>query len=240
MMERETRAARAGHGSEPLATEVPMRSRLRHHLTYANVMSTLAVFIALGGSSYAAVTLSGSKLKHRSVPGAKLKRNSITNLEVRESRLGRVPRAASADVAGSLIDATESTVRPRQVTAAELRERCPADTYATGGTCIEKVPREPAPYGTAVNRCSFTAPGRRLPTHGELAEVLKVDTVDLVPSTTPGIPTGELTSEVFASTTTPGEVDVLFVIDETGSIAVTSSDFAGRRAFRCAVDPTNR
>ena len=105
-----------------------MRFRLRHHLTYANVMSTLAVFIALGGSSYAAVTLSGSKLKHRSVPGAKLKRNSITNLEVRESRLGRVPRASSADLAASLIDTTESSVRPRAVTAAELRDRCPAGT----------------------------------------------------------------------------------------------------------------
>ena len=125
-----------------------MRSRLRHHLTYANVMSTLAVFIALGGSSYAAVTLSGSKLKHRSVPGAKLKRNSITNLEVRESRLGRVPRAASADLAASLIDTTESTVRPRQVTASELRDRCPADTFATGGTCIEKVPGNPSRTGS--------------------------------------------------------------------------------------------
>jgi hypothetical protein len=217
-----------------------MRSRLRHHLTYANVMSTLAVFIALGGSSYAAVTLSGSKLKHRSVPGAKLKRNSVTNLEVRESRLGRVPRAASADVAASLIDTTMSTVRPRQVTAAELRDRCPADTYATGGTCLEKDSREPEPYGVAVNRCSFTAPGRRLPTYGELTEVLKVQSVDLVPSTTPGIPTGELTSETIPSTTKAGEVDVLSVIDEVGRIAVTSADFAGRRAYRCAVDPTNR
>ena len=42
---------------------------LRSRLTYANVMSTLAVFIALGGSSYAAVSLNGRDLKHRSVPG---------------------------------------------------------------------------------------------------------------------------------------------------------------------------
>ncbi len=32
---------------------------MRSRLTYANVMSTLAVFIALGGSSYAAVQLNG-------------------------------------------------------------------------------------------------------------------------------------------------------------------------------------
>ena len=31
-----------------------MLRQIRNRLTYANVMSTLAVFIALGGSSYAA------------------------------------------------------------------------------------------------------------------------------------------------------------------------------------------
>ena len=36
-----------------------MRRCIRSRLSYANVMSTLAVFIALGGSSYAAVTLNG-------------------------------------------------------------------------------------------------------------------------------------------------------------------------------------
>ncbi len=35
--------------------------KLRRRLTYANVMSTLAVFIALGGSSYAAWTISGKR-----------------------------------------------------------------------------------------------------------------------------------------------------------------------------------
>ena len=63
-----------------------MRRPLRSRLTYANVMSTMAVFIALGGSSYAAVTLNGKDIKHRSIPGSKLKRNSVTGLEIRESR----------------------------------------------------------------------------------------------------------------------------------------------------------
>ena len=30
---------------------------LRSHLSYANVMATVAVFIALGGTSYAAITI---------------------------------------------------------------------------------------------------------------------------------------------------------------------------------------
>ena len=36
-----------------------MIQALRRRLSYANVMATLAVFIALGGSSYAALTISG-------------------------------------------------------------------------------------------------------------------------------------------------------------------------------------
>jgi hypothetical protein len=34
-------------------------SNLRARLTYANVVATLALFIALGGSSYAAITITG-------------------------------------------------------------------------------------------------------------------------------------------------------------------------------------
>jgi hypothetical protein len=35
-------------------------SRVRRHLTYANVMSTIAVFIALGGAAYgSAISVSG-------------------------------------------------------------------------------------------------------------------------------------------------------------------------------------
>ena len=74
--------------------------KLRQRLTYANVMSTLALFVALGGSSYAALTISGSSIENRSIPAKKIKRNSITGREIRESRLSRVPRARHADRLG--------------------------------------------------------------------------------------------------------------------------------------------
>ena len=38
---------------------------IRKRLTYANVMATLAVFIALGGSSYAALTITGRDVVNR-------------------------------------------------------------------------------------------------------------------------------------------------------------------------------
>ena len=77
-----------------------VRKTLHQRLTYANVMSTLAVFLALGGSSYAALTISGNSIENRSIPAKKLQRNSITGKEVRESRLSRVPRAKTADRLG--------------------------------------------------------------------------------------------------------------------------------------------
>ncbi len=45
--------------------------------TYANVMATLALFIALGGSSYAAIQINGSQLKNRSIAGNKLKLHAV-------------------------------------------------------------------------------------------------------------------------------------------------------------------
>lgn len=90
---------------------------MRRHLTFANIVSMLALFIALGGVSWAAATLPknsvGSKqIKKNAVTNAKIKRNAITGSKVKsntlggsdinESSLAQVPNAASADSASSV------------------------------------------------------------------------------------------------------------------------------------------
>src|SRR3954469_1815472 len=75
----------------------PMLSALRRHLTYANVMATLAVFIALGGSSYAAFTISGRNIKNPPIPGKKPPPNRLPGCEIRGVGLGKVGQAANAD-----------------------------------------------------------------------------------------------------------------------------------------------
>ncbi len=198
-----------------------MLERLRARLTYANVMATLAVFIALGGSSYAAVTISGSTIKKRSIAGTKLKRNTLTGAQIRESRLARVPRAKSADTVGGL-------------TAADLKIKCPGDTFPTAGVCVERTARPPAAYGNAVLTCmgvgTPAGPGRRLPTHGELLAALSA--VQLSPG-------GELTSNVYPSSSQPGRVDVLFVTNQVGGVGVTPDTGAGAKPYRCVTDPLN-
>src|SRR4051795_321889 len=103
-------------------------------------MATLAVFIALGGSSYAAFTINGSSIKNRSIAGKKLRHDTVTGTQVRESRLGRVPHAKDAD-------------RLDGNTAADFKIKCPPDTFPVADVCVERSPRPAAPYGSAVLTC---------------------------------------------------------------------------------------
>jgi hypothetical protein len=52
-------------------------------------------------------------------------------------------------------------------------------------------------------------------------------------------PGGELTSNVYPSSSKPGELDVLYVTDRVGSAALTPDSGAGGKPFRCAADPLN-
>jgi hypothetical protein len=60
-------------------------------------VSLLALFVALGGSGYAAVRVNGRTILDRSISGSKLKHNTLTGRQIDESRLGQVPSAADSD-----------------------------------------------------------------------------------------------------------------------------------------------
>ena len=73
-----------------------------------NAIALLALFVALGGTGYAAVAINGKQIKNGTVSGKKLARNTLTGREVKESKLGIVPnaaRAASAASAGTAMTA---------------------------------------------------------------------------------------------------------------------------------------
>ncbi|HEX6714141.1 MAG TPA: collagen-like protein [Thermoleophilaceae bacterium] len=54
-----------------------MIARLRSRLTYANVVSTLCLFIVLGGTSYAVVVITGKNVKDNSLTGKDIKDRSL-------------------------------------------------------------------------------------------------------------------------------------------------------------------
>jgi hypothetical protein len=65
-------------------------AKFRARLTYANLMATVAVFIALGGSSYAAITVTGKNVKNSSLTGKDIKNNSLTGSDIKNLKSGDV------------------------------------------------------------------------------------------------------------------------------------------------------
>ncbi len=72
---------------------------MRDRLTYSNVVATLALFIALGGTGYAAATITSSDIKNRTIKGGDVRKDALGGTEIRESRLRTVPSASLADAA---------------------------------------------------------------------------------------------------------------------------------------------
>src|SRR5687767_3579408 len=86
--------ADAGHTSlsETSLDRSKMPSTFRARLTYANVIATLALFIALGGTSIAAVSLSNNSvtsatIKDGEVKTADLAHNGVTTWKVADGTL---------------------------------------------------------------------------------------------------------------------------------------------------------
>jgi len=74
-----------------------MLTRLRRHLTYANVTATLALFVALGGTSYAALTITGRNVKNNSLTGKDVRgltTSDVKNgaLRIRDFAAGELPQ----------------------------------------------------------------------------------------------------------------------------------------------------
>lgn len=110
-------------------------SRLRSRLTYANVMATLALFIALGGASYAA-----TQLPRNSVGPKQLKREAVNGAKV---KIGTIPATA---IKGGVYTKAESNAGSRTIVINKTisgpvekdkfvvgKVECPAGYQAIGG-----------------------------------------------------------------------------------------------------------
>jgi hypothetical protein len=78
-----------------------MLRRIRGHLTYGNVTASVALFIALGGVSYAAATLpknsvGSSQITQDAVSGSKVMNSSLTGADIKDKSL------TAADFNGSV------------------------------------------------------------------------------------------------------------------------------------------
>lgn len=75
-----------------------MRSMLKgRRPSPAMIVALIALFVALGGSVYAANKISGKTIKKGSEPGNRLKKDSVTGKQVKESTL-KIPAGAVTGV----------------------------------------------------------------------------------------------------------------------------------------------
>lgn len=122
-----------------------MLSRIRPHLSFANVVSLLALFVALGGSATAAIIVSSnSQVAKNSISGhhppagdhPNIIANSITGADVLESTLGKVPAAAESDHATTANQATSAGTADHATTANQATTAGTATSAGNGAISI--------------------------------------------------------------------------------------------------------
>jgi hypothetical protein len=93
-----------------------------------NSIALLALFVALGGTGYAAVEINGKKIEKGTISGTALKSDTLTGKQIRESKLGQVPSAKTADSAKTAISATSAATATTATHATDA-----ANAAALGG-----------------------------------------------------------------------------------------------------------
>lgn len=167
---------------------------MRPKLTYANVMATIAVFVALGGVSYAAIKLPknsvGSKqIKKNAVVGAKIKKGAITGDKIANGTItGTNIKAGSltgSDIANTTVtganinQATLNSVRASNVYGVSLNGNCTAAAPFPSGvtTSVAGTSGCQVNFPFSVLNCAATATaGLRTSTIAIIGEVRTVET----------------------------------------------------------------
>lgn len=211
---------------------------LRRHLSYANVTATLALVIALGGTSYAVSrvgtndvidnslrsrdvrndSLRSKDVRNQTLRGRDVRQNALGEREIRERSLAKVPAAIDADRLGGM-------------TADGLRLRCPPDTRRVGAVCIENNARGTGTFTGATSTCA--ALGRDIPAMPQLDYVARLGGVS---------PDGEWTSNVYLEppeTNPPIERLEALVIRGGGTIDHSQVNAPVSHQFRCVALPSN-
>lgn len=150
------------------------KRQIRKRLTYANVMSTIAVFLVLGGATAFAAgqlgknsvgsrqlkakSVTTGKIANNAVNGAKIANGSLSGEDINVGALGTVPSAANAANA-----ANANTVGGHSAS-------CPANTTLIRGVCFDSTSNPEAPsLEAAAEDCAGR--GGYLPTPMELYSV---------------------------------------------------------------------
>lgn len=116
-----------------------MLARIAKHLSFSNLIACTALFVALGGSVYAAGKISGKQIKPSSLPGNRIKPktvapnrikpNSLTGKQVNEKSLTGISASALSGVQYQAVTGE----LPAHGEIGSLTANCPPGAYAIGG-----------------------------------------------------------------------------------------------------------
>lgn len=163
-------------------------TRIRKVLTFSNVVACLALFMALGGTVYAAGKISGTQIKPKSIPGNRLKASavatnqlkakavtagkvkpgsltgkqikagSLTGTQINQTTLTGVSAASLASVQYAVATVTISSTSK---TGTKATAACPAGTFVIGGgaTVSDEEKSFVNDSGPSLTRNGWTATG---------------------------------------------------------------------------------
>lgn len=217
----------------------------------AIAVAALALFVALGGTVYAAKkahingrtvkvkSLPGNRLKLRSIPANRLKPGAfqtlaaqagpITGAEIDELTLGQVPEAAhafSADTAQSATDAQTAVNAVNAVNAQTVNGHsagCLPSTQEFAGACWQTTPTETAVSApAAATSCAVQ--------NGTLPEALQLAAYSQQPGVTVDSG-GEWTSDIPVFT----DENIFSVITVSAGGNIKSASFSSSHKYRCVI-----
>jgi hypothetical protein len=124
--------------------------RIRRHLTFANVVSVIALFVALGGTALAATIITKN---------SQVRRGTISG--------HHPPKGDHPNIIGGSLSGTDLSSKLK----GSLRVHCPNGMRRAGDLCFEDSLRADASLEDALKACADAR--RRLPTLAELAVVFE-------------------------------------------------------------------
>ena len=203
-----------------------MLRALRPRLTYANVVATLALFIALGGSSYAVSKIAGTRHQEAQPDRAGIQ----DELDRRQGDQGVEPARR--------FPARSNAARLGGQPAARFLVSCPQGSPRRSRR--RRLRRDPGPPARVLRqrRLRLRAdrqPGTRRPA---AADPSGADGGARA-AADPARARGRADQRGLPLEQRRAQLDVLYITEENGSVGLIPDDAAGAKSFRCVADPMN-
>jgi hypothetical protein len=206
-------------------------SGFKRHLSYANVVATMALLLALGaGTVYAASKINGSSVKKNSLPGNRVKKNTLPGNRLKSntvkgskidlSSLGKVPSAQTADAANAAYEVFQNpdpvSLLFNNVNNQIVRLQLPVGKYAVSATITvinnSALDRNDVKCSLLAGQGYFDVSSTSIPAHRE--DSVAMQTVSYLPTAGPVtlecLPNGGTANDLSA---TQGKITAVSVAD---------------------------